>query len=72
MKAFTDPKIDNRKKEFNEIGISPVSVRKECPYIPSVADLIEDRVDTELLDFAEGKTAWHLVFIYWENNYPHK
>lgn len=71
-KSFTETKVRKRKKEFNEIAISPVSVCKECPYIPSVADLIEDRVDTKLLKFAEKKTAWHLEFLYWENNYPHK
>ena len=64
-KKYTDGKIMKRKKWFAAIGLSPISVNRECPYIPSVADLIEDRVDTEMLEFAERKTAWHLNFLYW-------
>lgn len=65
-KVLSDAQVAERRKHFSEINISPVSVCKECPYIPSVADLIEDRVDTKLLEFAEDKTAWHLDFLYWQ------
>lgn len=65
-KKYTDAKIIKRKKWFAAIGLSPISVNRECPYIPSVADLIEDRIDTEMLEFAERKTAWHLDFLYWQ------
>lgn len=65
-KKYTDAKIAKRKKWFAAIDLSPISVNRECPYIPSVADLIEDRIDAELLRFAELKTAWHLNFQYWQ------
>lgn len=64
-KVLSDTQVAERRKHFSEINISPVSVCKECPYIPSVADLIEDRVDTELLEFAEDKTYYYMSFQYW-------
>lgn len=57
-RTFTDAQIAKRREWFEEIGISPVSVCRECPYIPSISDLLNDRVNYELLDFAEVMTTF--------------
>lgn len=64
-KKFTKAKIAKRKEWFAAIDISPVSVSRECPYIPSITDLLKDQIDHELLGYARKKTAWHRNFLYW-------
>lgn len=53
---------------FWELGISPICVSEQCPYIPSFSDLLTGTVDEELLKFAKwfNKKKRYPVEQYWE------
>ena len=44
------------KKHFADIGLSPITISRECPYIPSFSDLLDGTVDENLLQFAFNVT----------------
>ena len=65
-KMLSNQQIAKRKTWFNEIGISPVALCRDCSYIPSVADLLEDRNNVELGEFLQDWTTMKFDFIYWK------
>lgn len=65
-RKLSNVQIMKRKSWFNQLDISPISVCRECPYIPSVAGLLENQVDFDLLEFAECRTFWHFDILYWK------
>ncbi len=61
-KKFTDAEIAEIVKWFEAIGLSPVSVCRDCSYIPSLNDLLNEQ-DYDInndKDYDKYNDLWHL------------
>ena len=60
LKCYDTPhRITTQIKRFAELKISPVQINKECPYIPSFSDMLNETVDDKLRFFAWRSTERH-------------
>lgn len=62
--GMSDKAFDNCCKKLEDINISPIPAEADCPYIPSIEDLLEGVVENKLLWFADrhtrGKELWFI------------
>lgn len=64
---LSDVQTENIMKHFDSLGVSPVYTKKDFPYIPSLAKMMDHEYDTELLNYARhyNEKRGH-EFIYWD------
>ena len=61
---MSDKVFENCCEKFEDINVSPIPADNDCPYIPSIEDLLDGTVENKLLWFADkhtrGKELWFI------------
>lgn len=50
--------------KFNKLGISPIPAEEECPYIPSIENMLEGQIEPKFAGFAKKKTRGKEIWGY--------